>query len=341
MTDAPALAAPARFSCRAAAKRNELSSKNPTGMRVAACTVATGTASSATNATSARRAALCTGIPPPVVPWATGVSWASRATVPSRFEGLVKRQRHYAGPVNRRFSLPLIPVAIALWLGLATAVAAFTSKVANWFVMTDELLYERLAISIANTNSPLPRVHAEAVANINQLYPMVIAPSFRSLSVEHAFHQVHILNAFVMSSAAIPAYLLARRLTANRILPFFVAVATVTVPWITLAAFLLTEVAAYPAFVWALLGMQAAVARPSVRNDLFAVAAIALAVLARTQFYALAGVLPAVLVADALVGRRLKAAIREHAALVTVYAIGALFALALFATGHALLGTYS
>jgi len=243
--------------------------------------------------------------------------------------------------VNRRFSLPLIPVAIALWLGLATAVAAFTSKVANWFVMTDELLYERLAISIANTNSPLPRVHAEAVANINQLYPMVIAPSFRSLSVEHAFHQVHILNAFVMSSAAIPAYLLARRLTANRILPFFVAVATVTVPWITLAAFLLTEVAAYPAFVWALLGMQAAVARPSVRNDLFAVAAIALAVLARTQFYALAGVLPAVLVADALVGRRLKAAIREHAALVTVYAIGALFALALFATGHALLGTYS
>ena len=36
MTEAPAAAAPARFSLRAAEKRNELSSKNPMGMRVAA-----------------------------------------------------------------------------------------------------------------------------------------------------------------------------------------------------------------------------------------------------------------------------------------------------------------
>jgi len=241
----------------------------------------------------------------------------------------------------RRFSVPPLPLVILLWLALGSVLAAFTSKVANWFVMTDELLYERLAISIANTNSPLPRVHTEAVSNINQLYPLLIAPAFRSLSIEHAFHQAHILNAFVMSSAAIPAFLLARRLTSNRFLPFFVAVATVTVPWITLASFLLTEVAAYPAFVWALLGIQAAVARPSVRTDLLAVAAIALAVLARTQFYALAAVLPAVIVADALVGRRLRAAIREHWALVATYAIGAACALVLFVLGHTLLGTYS
>jgi hypothetical protein len=30
-----------------------------------------------------------------------------------------------------------------LWLALAVALAALTSKVADWFVMTDELLYER------------------------------------------------------------------------------------------------------------------------------------------------------------------------------------------------------
>ena len=184
--------------------------------------------------------------------------------------------------------------------------------------MTDELLYERLAISIANTHSPLPRVHGEAVSNINQLYPLLIAPAFRHLMIVDGFDQAHILNAFVMSSAAVPAYLLARRLTSSRILPFVVAVATVTVPWITLSSFLLTEVAAYPAFVWALLGIQASVARPSVRNDLLAVAAIALAVLARTQFYALAAVLPAVVIGDALVGRRLKAALREHVTLIAV-----------------------
>ena len=114
-----------------------------------------------------------------------------------------------------------------------------------------------------------------------------------------------------------------------------------TVPWITLSSFLLTEVAAYPAFVWALLAIQASVARPSVRNDLLAVAAIALAVLARTQFYALAMVLAAVVIADALVGRRLKAALREHVTLVAVYAFGAVCALALVVSGHALLGTYA
>ena len=207
--------------------------------------------------------------------------------------------------------------------------------------MTDELLYERLAISIANTHSPLPRVHGEVVSNINQLYPLLIAPAFRQAAIvarvppgarpERVRHELG-------GDPCVPAR---PAFDLQSILPFVVAVATVTVPWITLSSFLLTEVAAYPAFVWALLGIQASVARPSVRNDLLAVAAIALAVLARTQFYALAAVLPAVLVADALVGRRLRAALREHVALVATYAIGAVCALVLFVTGHALLGTYS
>jgi hypothetical protein len=255
--------------------------------------------------------------------------------------GVVKRASLYAGAVTRRFRVPLFPFALLLWLALGTALAAFTSKVADWFVMTDELLYERLALSIARTHSPLPRLHTEVISNINQLYPLVLAPVFRHGAILHGFHQAHVLNAFIMSSAAIPAYLLARRLTGSALLPFVVAVATVTVPWITLSSFLLTEVVAYPAFVWALFGIQAAVARPSIARDLLAVAAIGLAVLARTQFYALAAVLPAVLVADALVGRRLRVAIREHIALVCVYAFGALAALVLVTTGHALLGTYA
>ena len=243
--------------------------------------------------------------------------------------------------MKRRLPVPLFPLVILLWLALGTALAAFTSKVADWFVMTDELLYERLALSIARTHSPLPRVHTELISNINQLYPLVIAPAFRHPALVDGFREAHTLNAFVMSSAAIPAYLLARRLTTNAYLPFFVAFATVTVPWITLSSFLLTEVAAYPAFCWALFAIQAAVARPSPARDVLAVAAIALAVLARTQFYALAAILPAVIVADALVGRRLREAVREHIVLVAVYAVGVVAALLLAATGHALLGTYA
>ncbi len=242
--------------------------------------------------------------------------------------------------MRRSTALPIVAIVL-LWLALGAALSAVTRRVADWFVMTDELLYERLALSIARTHSPVPRVHDEAIANLNQLYPLLIAPVFRHGAVLHGFHEAHVLNAFVMSSAAIPAYLLARRVTDNRWLPFVIAVASVTVPWITLSSFLLTEVAAYPAFVWAALAMQATMARPSVRNDVFAIAAIALAVLARTQFYALAVVLPLAILLRAASERRIREAMRLHVALIVGYAIAGLAALALVAAGHGLLGTYS
>lgn len=239
-----------------------------------------------------------------------------------------------------RTALPVLSIVL-LWVALGAGVSLFTRRVADWFVMTDELLYERLGISIAHTHSPLPQVHRAAVANINQLYPLVIAPAFRHGAVLHGLHQAHVINAFVMSSAAIPAYLLARRVTGNSWLPYVVAVATVTVPWIVLSSFLLTEVAAYPAFAWAALAMQAAIARPSVRNDLLAVAGIGLAVLGRTQFYALAAVLPLAIVLRAATERRLRETLRAHAALVVAYVVGALAAIVVVVSGHGLLGTYS
>ena len=79
--------------------------------------------------------------------------------------------------------------------------------------MTDELLYERLAISIAHGRFPLPRVHGESISVLNQLYPLLIAPVYRHGYVPEALHDAHVLNAFLMTSASIPAFLLARRIT--------------------------------------------------------------------------------------------------------------------------------
>ena len=67
-------------------------------------------------------------------------------------------------------------VAVALCLGWVLSLA--TTRVKNWFVMTDELYYERLAVSVAQTGSLLPRLHGELVANVNQLYPVLISPVF-------------------------------------------------------------------------------------------------------------------------------------------------------------------
>jgi hypothetical protein len=228
-----------------------------------------------------------------------------------------------------------------LWLGLGFGLSFLTRRVADWFVMTDELLYERLALSIARTHSVLPRVHTEVVSNLNQLYPILIAPGFRHGSVVHGFHEAHILNAFVMTSAILPVYYLARRVTNNWWLPFVVAVLSVSVPWLTLSSFLLSEVVAYPVFALALLALQGAVATPSVRNDLLAGAAIVLAVLARTQFYALAVALAAAIVLRGLLEGRLREALRAHLTLAVLYVLGGAAALGALLTGHHVLGSYS
>jgi hypothetical protein len=232
---------------------------------------------------------------------------------------------------------------ICLWLGLGYGLSLITRRVADWFVMTDELLYERLAISVARTHSPLPHVHTELISNLNQLYPLVIAATFRSrdVGVLQGFHDAHILNAFVMTSTVFPVYFLARRVTHNSWLPFVVATASVCVPWLTLSSFLLSEVVAYPAFALALLALHATVAKPSIRNDGLAGAAILLAVLARAQFYSLAVALAAAIVLRGLVDRRLRETLRAHATLAGLYLVGVIAALLALLTGHHVLGTYA
>src|SRR6478752_5241272 len=94
---------------------------------------------------------------------------------------------------------------IALWLVAGAVLSAFTGRVADWFVMTDELLYERLALSVDRLHSPVPHVHGVVVGSINQLYPLLLAAVFASPSIEQGLHFAHVLNALVMVSAAVPA----------------------------------------------------------------------------------------------------------------------------------------
>ena len=189
-------------------------------------------------------------------------------------------------------------VAVALFLGWVLSLA--TTRVKNWFVMTDELYYERLAVSVAQTGSLLPRLHGELVPNVNQLYPVLISPLFGDGNVPASFAGAHRLNAFLITSAAIPVYLLSRRIGLGRLVSLWAGGLSAAVPWVALASFLLTEVVAYPAFCWALLALTHAVARKTWQTDLLALATIGVAVLARTQFIVLLGVLVVAVVAEAM-----------------------------------------
>jgi hypothetical protein len=238
--------------------------------------------------------------------------------------------------VARRVEVGLV----ALWLALGTVLAVVTSHVVDWYVMTDELLYERLAISIGHSGSLLPQIHDELIANVNQLYPLLLAPLFVDRLVPDALHDAHVLNAFLMSSACIPAFLLARRVAQSVRLAYVVAALSVCVPWIALSSFLMTEVVGYPAFLWAVLALQRATVVPSVRNDVILLVAVGVAVLARTQFAVFLLIAPlALLVYHRAAFRRLLA----HRALGAAYAVLAVIAVALLATGQLsrVLGTYS
>src|SRR3954453_20712633 len=110
--------------------------------------------------------------------------------------------------------------------------------------MTDELLYERLAISIARTGSPLPRVHGVDVHSFAQLYPLLVAPLFSWGSLPAALERAHVMNAWLMASACIPAFLLARRVTQRDAVAYAVGLLAVCTPWLVYSSFLLTEAAA-------------------------------------------------------------------------------------------------
>ncbi len=236
-------------------------------------------------------------------------------------------------------------VAVALTLGWILSLA--TTRVKNWFVMTDELYYERLAVSVAQTGSLLPRLHGELVPNVNQLYPVLISPLFGDGNVPASFAGAHRLNAFLIASAAIPVFLLARRIGLGRWISLWAGALSVAVPWVVLASFLLTEVVAYPAFCWALLALTHAVERKRWTTDVLALAVIGVAVLARTQFIVLLGVLLVAVVAEAMLDATPRGApanlwrTRRHLVLLFGALLLVVVAAVAIGKGSKLLGSYS
>jgi hypothetical protein len=172
----------------------------------------------------------------------------------------------------------------------------YTRNTHEWFVMTDELQYLNLARSFGDGSFPLPTLRGEHTALLSFLYPLLLAPVVALRSAPEAFQTIHAVNALLVSSTAIPVYLLARQVVGRRWHAYLAAALAVAVPWAATTGVVMTESAAYPAFAWALLAIQRALVVPSLRRDLIALAGIGLAFFARTQFLFLAGAFPALIV---------------------------------------------
>ncbi len=233
-------------------------------------------------------------------------------------------------------------VTVPAWLWLAAIVAASIGlrlvldrrMVAPW-IMVDELIYSELAKSVAAHGSFL--IRGVPAHGFGFLYPILIAPAFRLASVPQAYGVAKAIDTVVMSLAAIPAYLLARRLMGPG-LALLAALLTVAVPSMVYTGTLMTENAFYPVFLFVALALVLVLERPTLVRIALLLALTLAAFLTRTQAVA---VVPAILTAPLLLGRR---RLREFRLLYALLLCGAALVLAYeVVRGHsplAILGAY-
>ena len=120
------------------------------------------------------------------------------------------------------------------WVAAIVVVSAvfrivLSRKIPGPFIFTDELTYSELAKSFAASGHFL--VRDAPTGGYGVVYPMLISPAYRLFhNLPQAYAAVKVVNSVVMSLAAIPAYLLARRLVSWRLAVLAAALA-VAIPF--------------------------------------------------------------------------------------------------------------
>ncbi|HEY6030943.1 MAG TPA: glycosyltransferase family 39 protein, partial [Gaiellaceae bacterium] len=209
--------------------------------------------------------------------------------------------------------------------------------VAPW-IMVDELIYSELAKSFAASGHFLVR---EQPFGVTALYPALISPAYRAFgAVPDAYRAAKGINSVLMSLAAVPAYLLARRVV-ERPLALLAALLTVAVPSMLYTGTLMTENAFYPLFLVCVLALVAALDRPTPLRQVAVLALATLCYLTRVQAVFL---LPAIALAPPLLLRYRRQswrALRDWAVLYALLALGIVAALVYQeARGRSVLGAY-
>ncbi len=204
-------------------------------------------------------------------------------------------------------ALPAVARPFALARGL-TARVALTLVVAGSFTaravasaghpapryFPDEYLY--LAFARALGSGHAPEVRGEAAHFPALLAPVLAAPFQALFSPELAYRLTQAENALLMSLAAVPVYLLARRLRLPSRYSLACAVFAVALPDLVFASYTLADPVAYPFALGAIAAGVWAIDKPSRRAQLLFLALAFLATFARVQYV----VLPAAFVVAAV-----------------------------------------
>ncbi len=214
------------------------------------------------------------------------------------------------------------PLLVALVAASFALRAAFGWLRATPTFFADEYIYAELARSLAESGRPLIRGVSASFPAL--LQPLLTAPAWLVHDVETSFRLTQTVGALLMSLAAVPVFLLARRLGLDTRIAFVLAVLTVVVPDLVYAGWVVAEPVAYPLALAAVAVGTVALARPRPRLQLSFLAFAGLATFARVQF----AVLPLCFLAAALIiglrERRVRGALRDQALVLAAVVLPAL-----------------
>jgi len=171
------------------------------------------------------------------------------------------------------------------------------------------MVYANLAENFAETGSFAFResagLHGYALG-----YPLLISPAYALFDdLAHAFAAAKAINSVVMSLAAIPVFLIARRLVSSW-LALLAAGLSLAIPSMLYTGTIMTENAFYPAFCACAFAFLAVLERPTLWRQLGALALVGVAFLIRAQAAALVPAFVTAIVLACLVEARLDGRLR-------------------------------
>jgi hypothetical protein len=203
--------------------------------------------------------------------------------------------------------------AVPAWAWLATIVLlsfAFRAWLSHGmvapFIFVDELVYSELARSLADGGERL--VRDVPATGYGLVYPLLISPAYAAFdSLVDAYDAVKVVNSLVMSLAAVPAYLIARRMLPAG-LSLLAAVLAVAMPSLVYTATVMTENVFYPLFLLASLQLVLVLERPTAARIVAMFGVLVLAFATRVQALAF---VPALVVAPVLLSWFERRTLRE------------------------------
>jgi hypothetical protein len=168
------------------------------------------------------------------------------------------------------------------------------------WIMPDEAIYADRALVIWR-HGPLPLLHGGG-AGYGLLYPLLAGLPLSTGSISVGYASLKLLQALVVSLAAVPVFAYAQHVMPRRH-ALLAAALTVCSPLLLYSGLVMTEVLFYPLSALALLAVARAVAVATIRRQAIALFLIFLAIMTRAQAVVFLVVFVAAILLDAVLAR--------------------------------------